>query len=270
MTDDWLEVAVDVAPEEVDRLSGALWAAGAAGIEERDSGSKVRLVVALRADDVDALLAVLAPRPLDVHSVAADAGLDVWREHAHTTRVGRVLIQPVWLPDAAAEPTDVIVRIDPGRAFGSGSHVTTRLALELLAAESMTDQRVLDVGTGSGVLALAAAGLGAAHVLAVDIDDEARQVTARNVDRNRADAVVTVSDRVVGGFDVVVANITVPTLIELAADLRDALRPPRGHLILSGILRVQEAELIAAFDGLQWIDRRAEGEWIAVAGRLSR
>ena len=62
MTDDWLEVAVDVAPEEVDRLSGALWAAGAVGIEERDSESKVRLVVALRADDVDALLAVLAPR----------------------------------------------------------------------------------------------------------------------------------------------------------------------------------------------------------------
>ena len=148
--------------------------------------------------------------------------------------------------------------------------MTTRLALELLAAESMTEQRVLDVGTGSGVLALAAAGLGAAHVLAVDIDDEARQVTVRNVDRNRADAVVTVSDRVVGGFDVVVANITVPTLIELAADLRAALRPPRGRLILSGILRVQEAELIAAFDGLQWIDRRAEGEWIAVAARLSR
>ena len=81
---------------------------------------------------------------------------------------------------------------------------------------------------------------------------------------------MTVSDRVVGGFDVVVANITVPTLIELAADLRDALRPPRGRLILSGILRVQEAELTAAFDGLQWIDRRAEGDWIAVAGRLSR
>lgn len=266
MVDDWREVEVDVAPEDVDRLSGALWAAGAAGVEERDIGHAVRLVVAARADDVDAVLAVLAPRPVEIRSVAADAGLDAWREHATAIRVGDVVIQPVWLPDVATKPTDVIVRLDPGRAFGSGAHVTTRLTLELLAGESIHALSVLDVGTGSGVLALAAARLGAAPVLAVDIDEEARAAAQRNIDRNDAGSIVVVSDAIVGAFDIVMANITVPTLIELSGELRGALRPG-GRVVLSGILRSQEPDLVAAFDGIQWVDRRIDGDWIALAGR---
>ena len=86
MTDDWREVEVEVAPNDVDPLSGALWAAGAAGVEERDAGGSVRLVVAVRgADAVDAVLAVLTPRAVEVRSVVADAGLDAWREYATAT-----------------------------------------------------------------------------------------------------------------------------------------------------------------------------------------
>jgi ribosomal protein L11 methyltransferase len=266
VSDEWREVEVEVEPAAVDRLSGALWAAGAAGVEERRVGSQLRLIVAVRAEVLDGVLVALGDRPAGVRSVAADAGLDAWREYAMVTRVGDVVIQPVWRPDAATKPTDVIVRLDPGRVFGSGAHVTTRLALELLAAESITGLRVLDVGTGSGVLAVAAAALSAAHVLAVDIDEEAREVATRNLARNHAGSVVAVSDVVVGCFDVVVANITVPTLVELSADLCGALRPG-GRLVLSGMLRDQEPSLRAAFDGVQWIDRRSEGDWIALAGR---
>ncbi len=266
MPDDWREVAAEVEPADVDRLSGALWAAGAAGVEERESKSRLRLIVAVRADQVDAVAAVLAPRAVEVRPIAADAGLDAWRDYATATRVGDVLIQPVWLPEVLTKPTDVVVRIDPGRAFGSGAHVTTRLALDLLGASPIDGLRVLDVGTGSGVLAVAAARLGAAQVMAVDIDEDARHVAAQNVERNHVDSIVTISDVIVGSFDVVLANITVPTLVELSADLLAAL-VAGGRLVLSGVLRDQESELMAAFRGVDWIDRRSEGDWIALAGR---
>ena len=265
MDDDWREIEVEVDPADLDQLSGAVWAAGAAGVEERETNDRVRLVVAARAEAVDAVLAALGDRPVGVRTVAADEGLDSWRDYATATRVGDVVIQPEWVAEIGTRPNDVVVRLDPGRAFGSGAHATTRLALELLAAEPIAG-RVLDVGTGSGVLAIAAAGLGASQVSAVDIDETARDVAAQNIERNGVGSVVTVVADIVGSFDVVVANIDAPTLVDLSVDLCAALKPG-ARLVVSGILRTQETSTSAAFARIQWFDRRDEGDWVALSGR---
>src|SRR5690606_18195387 len=114
-----------------------------------------------------------------------DAHLDRWREWAVTVRAGeRVLIHPAWLPDPVSRPGDVVVRIEPGRSFGSGSHPSTRLVVAALEEHLVGGEAVLDVGSGSGVLAVAAALLGAASAHGVDIDPAAVSVGQHNARRN--------------------------------------------------------------------------------------
>jgi ribosomal protein L11 methyltransferase len=188
-------------------------------------------------------------------------------------RVGRrIVIKPTWR-DHRPAPGDVILDLDPGMAFGTGLHPTTRLCLA--AVESAADRglldgaRVLDVGCGSGILAIAAAKLGAAAVLGVDTDPIAVEATIANAARNG------LADRILGrpgslpssepGFDLVLANLIASVLIALAAPLRDELRPG-GTLLASGIFEDREADVRAAFGsvGLTVTERTAEGEWVAL------
>jgi ribosomal protein L11 methyltransferase len=259
----WVEVELgpgDVDAGLVDELSGRLWSLGVVGIEERPlDGGGVRLVVGPAHDDPAAVLAELTTLRegdrwggLRVRALASDEEpwLDEWRAHAEVVRVGRFVVQPAWLAAAPTRPGDVVVVLDPGRAFGHGAHPTTRQALAALERLVSAGTSALDVGCGSGVLSLAAAALGA-RVVAVDVAGDAVAATRANAERNGVAAFVEVSDTPVGAvrgrFDVVVANIGAATLVELAGALT-ARTAPGGVVVLAGVLAQRRDEVLAAYD----------------------
>jgi ribosomal protein L11 methyltransferase len=263
----WFEVAIEADPAEADELAGALWAAGAAGIEERTGeAGMVGLGVAVPERALSSIRHVLRGRAVAVAQIDPDAALDEWRRYAKPVDVGDITVRPAWLGPTEMSPSiDVI--IEPGRAFGIGSHESTRLCLAALASLRLSGATVLDVGTGTGVLAVASALLGAAAVTAIDIDPEAVLVAADNVRRNGVDGVVQVSTtpvaRIGGRYDLVVANLTAQTLIEIAPAVLAAVESS-GHLVLSGVLVDQEADVSAAYSPLRLVELRDEGEWAAL------
>ena len=261
------------ASSRADVCSGDLWAAGAVAVEEQP-GPSGSVILRTTTGDPAALEALLAAgeRHGDVRTteVPADAGLDAWRDHARPWRAGEhLVVWPAWLehPGDHAElcrAGDVVITLDPGRAFGSGAHASTRLALAALEVTVRAGTDVLDVGCGSGVLSLAAAALGVRRVVAIDVDPEARAVTAENVRRAGLDPIVAVEDRpleeVGGTFEVVVANVLAVTLRQLGPALA-ARVAPGGRLVLAGLLDEQVDGVVAAVPGLTPIERSGLDGW---------
>lgn len=270
---DWTTIVLIVDEVEVDVVAGLVWELGVSGIEERPLGDgRVELRIGCEAEISTATIAALSARwSVRSESVAADTGLDAWRDHAQVWRAGtRVVIVPPWreVPaDVAA--SDLVLVIDPGHAFGSASHETTRLCLEAVVELMSPGAAVADIGCGSGVLAIAAARCGASTVMATDIAPEAIIATLDNVRRNEVDRLVTVSTATIGelapaSFDLVVANIGAATLRSMAEGLLGLTRPG-GSLVLSGILGEQLDSVIADFEqvGAICTEVRADGEWRA-------
>ena len=200
---------------------------------------------------------------------------DAWKRHFPVLRIGRrLVIRPTWRRHRRG-PDDVVLALDPGMAFGTGLHPTTWLCLagiERWADEGLLDgppRRALDVGVGSGILAIAAAKLGVATVLGVDTDPIAVAATIANARRNglarriraRQGSVPTGA----GPFDLVVANLIASLLVALACDLRDEL-VPGGRLLASGIFIDREPDVRRAFEsaGLAVVRAEREGEWVAL------
>ena len=199
---------------------------------------------------------------------------EAWKAHFPVLRVGRrIVIRPTWRRHRRA-PGDVVLALDPGMAFGTGLHPTTRLCLgrlERLADEGRLgpSARVLDVGCGSGILAVAAGRLGAGAVLGVDTDPIAIEATGSNARRNglvrrlrvRVGSVPTGQ----GPFDVVLANLIAGLLVTLARPLAAELAPG-GTLVASGIFVDREPEVRAALEsaGLSIVGRAAEGDWVVL------
>jgi ribosomal protein L11 methyltransferase len=199
---------------------------------------------------------------------------EAWKAYFPVLRVGRrLVIRPTWRRHRR-EPDDVVVALDPGMAFGTGLHPTTRLCLAAL--DGLADQggvegaRVLDVGCGSGILAIAALKLGARDAFGVDTDPIAIESTVANARRNRLTGRIRAR---VGrlpshepAFDLVLANLIAGVLVPLASALRDELRPG-GTLLASGIFVDREAEVASAFEavGLAVRERTAEGDWVALS-----
>lgn len=239
-----LTVPASQAELAADRLSMS----GALGLEER--GDDPVLLLAGFADEASAVAAAATEPGASVESVDDDSWADVWRAFAKPTLVGDVLVQPAWLPVATDHGARVVIVIEPGRVFGSGSHASTVLALGALWDEPLDGAFVLDVGTGSGVLAIAAVHRGAARVLATDIDPVALEICTANAERNGVGSqVAAVPDEVSAfgaTFDTVVANMLAVTLRELVRDLV-AVVVPGGSLVLSGMLDAQVDEVIETF-----------------------
>lgn len=176
-----------------------------------------------------------------------------WKQHFHPVRIGsRLVVKPSW-EAFSAEGTDVVIDIDPGMAFGTGTHGTTLLCLQALARlfeGPAPPEKVLDVGTGSGILSVAAAALGARRVLACDIDPEACRIARENALLNgvaeRIEVTATPLSELPGDFDIVLANILAEENIRLAPELIGRLAPG-GALILSGILLEKENLVVQAF-----------------------
>jgi len=198
---------------------------------------------------------------------------EAWKAHFPVLRVGRrLVIKPTWRRHRAG-PDDVVLALDPGMAFGTGLHPTTRLCLaaldDLAGRGALKRARVLDVGCGSGILAIAAAKLGGASVLGVDTDPIALEATLANATRNGlAERISARHGSLPSGeapFDVILANLIASLLVTLAPFLRDELRPG-GTLLASGIFVDREAAVLDAFAtvGLAVTGRTIEGEWIAL------
>jgi ribosomal protein L11 methyltransferase len=194
-----------------------------------------------------------------------------WLKDFKPMRFGRRL----WIcPGGQAPPPEAadaqVVWLDPGLAFGTGTHATTALCLEWLDAQELRGARVFDVGCGSGILAIAALALGARHAVAMDIDPQALLATGENAGRNGVATRLDVRPAETPwdvGFDVVLANILAEPLVELAPRLAAAARPG-GAVVLSGLLTAQAADVASAF--APWFDMESPRErdgWAGLAGR---
>jgi len=216
---------------------------------------------------------------LTTRLVREDDWAEAWKEHFPVLRVGRrLVIRPTWREHEAL-PDDVVVALDPGMAFGTGLHPTTRLclaALERVADEGLVEgARILDVGCGSGILAIAALRLGAEEALGVDTDPIAVEATLANAALNDLGGRIQAHPGSLPSgksrFRVVLANLIAGVLVPLAPFLLAELDDD-GVLLASGIFVDREAGVAAAFEaaGLVIVNRDVEGEWIALEARPAR
>lgn len=276
-------VHVDVPAADAELVSLWLWELGAQGVEERDQSTFDRpnvdalttLVGAFATEQAaaEAAEALSAEHPARVEFVVGDDWRDGWRAHFKPLRVGpRVVIRPSWEPYDAA-PGDVVVTLDPGGAFGTGTHESTQLVLQQLQAhapELSAADAVLDVGCGSGILSVAALLLGAPRVVAIDTDSAAVEATAENAEVNAVGPRLQVSDTplsdIDGRFPFVVANIEAHVLIPIAEPLA-ARVAPGGLLVLSGVLSFQADDVLAAYPTMRCVDRAEAGDWVALTLR---
>ncbi len=203
-----------------------------------------------------------------------------WKRHYRPLRLGRhLVIVPSWATTALL-PGDVTVLMDPGMAFGTGTHPTTQLCLELIEENLRAGMTVIDLGCGSGILGLAALRLGAGQVLALDTDPEAIRATQDNARLNQIDVRlhthlgslpdVLAGTLPLGRAALVVANILAGTLTRMLGEGLPRVIEPGGRLILSGILREQSADVEAAIaaSGMELVAQRAREDWVAlVAGQ---
>jgi ribosomal protein L11 methyltransferase len=284
MPDRWLVLTVRVPSDELTgELAEGLVALGGGAVEENGDSLTTYLAPppdpdAFVAEAADRLRALAGVDPELRWSWQADEDWSRrWREGLAPRRVGRRLIvtQP-WNPvDHEAAGDAIILVIDPATAFGTGEHATTRGALRLMEAAMVGGERVLDVGTGSGILALAAAGLGATAVLAVESDPDAMSNARENLDRSgRAELIALVNAEVDAeylarergdGFDLIVANVLSGALIPLLPAFEGALKAG-GSVVLGGILETEASAVTdaASAAGLTLAaEDREEGWWTA-------
>ena len=260
-------VTVDGADAE--RVADLLWLHGATAVGERALGILVELEAGFGTVD-DAVRAVEAIGVPGAEVVdpgpALDAALDAWMAHARPVRVGRLHVRPSWLahddePPAAGER---VVVLDPSRAFGSGSHPSTLACLAAVDRYVGQGSAVLDVGCGTGVLAVAAAVLGATPVVAVDVDVAAVSATAANAARNDAEveALVGSAADVEGQFDLVLANVGAGVTLSMAPALA-ARCAAGGRVVVAGLYADRADEVASGLDavGLVVEDRSVVEGW---------
>lgn len=274
--------ALDVgALSEPDLLQAALTDFGVAAIDEQFPD---RWRVFFDSDaERDRAKATLADRFPALHLTSIDVPDEDWAARSQASlraiRVGGIIVAPPWdVPSRAADTattapalsrSPVVVVIQPSMGFGTGHHATTRLCLASLQQFDLHGSTVADVGTGSGVLAIAARLLGASPVLGVDDDADAIQAARENAALNGAAIELLVADYrqlVLARFDLVLANLTGALLMSGASKLQD-LTAQRGPLIVSGFTGEDEAAVVASFPQFRVLERAQEGEWVCLTLR---
>jgi ribosomal protein L11 methyltransferase len=287
----WKQLHLHTDTERAGRLSDLLSKLGAAAVTFQDDADDPVLepapgevplwdntcVVGLFEDDVNlddvlaSLAKKLAPAPLPHYKISDLPEQDwerAWLDDFHPMQFGERL----WIVPSAYEAEDadaVNIRLDPGLAFGTGTHATTALCLTWLDGHDVSGKSVLDFGCGSGILAIAAAKLGAARVVGVDLDPQAVTATQNNALENGVNDMVVLhtDDFDAELVDILLANILANPLKELAARFAD-LVVPGGQLALSGILAEQAEEVSQAY--LPWFDMDApqqREDWVLLTGR---
>lgn len=298
---EWLELTTSAEPEAVESVSAifAEYGQGVA-IEQAVESSRdgdvvnlpadapvtIRTYLPLAAADLEERKARLEKAvwalgklrnvsPIQTRTLREADWANAWKEYFFVHRVGaHTVIVPSWREaEYEARPNDVVLLLDPGMAFGTGLHPTTRLCLQAVERLIEPGMRVLDVGAGSGILSIAAARQGASHVDAVEIDPVATSVCQENVERNGVGNVVSVRAGTLESPDVpeqeradlILANITIATLVQLHPALARHL-VPGGRAVLSGVLSERADELLEVLRQTGWRHERTDQEqdWVAL------
>lgn len=193
-----------------------------------------------------------------------------WKEYFHATKIGdRIVIKPSW-EDYAPKEGEVVLELDPGMAFGTGTHHTTSMCLRLLEGLVQEGQEIFDIGTGSGVLSIAAAKLGAEKILAVDYDDLAVRIAKENIAVNHTENIITARQGdlfkgIEGEADLIIANIIADIIIRLLPDAPAHLKRS-GRMIVSGIIQDRIDDVIAKVEEVGMVTEHIErsGDWAAM------
>jgi ribosomal protein L11 methyltransferase len=315
MTVEWLEITVNCSPEHAEAVADVLarYAPGGVAIQQnaldlkgdewRPDGplepvAAVRVYLPIepgledkRQQVEEALwhLRQIAPIPEPLFSTVAEKEwANAWKEHFHVTRIGRhFVIKPSWR-EYAPQPDDVVIELDPGMAFGTGLHPTTQMCLVALEKHLKPGDRVLDLGTGSGILAIGAVKLGAATCLATDIDPVAVESARANVAANHASNQIEVEQGSLAQisnlkcqipnapfetfnltFDILLVNILAKIIVELCGQGLSEMVKPGRLAVLAGLIDTQEAGVREALErsGLDVIERTQEKDWVGLVCR---
>lgn len=297
----WVELSVETPPEFVEPLTQVFTEHGEGGVaieipagHNPDDGESApdpdRVTVRTyvphdrrleqRYSRIDTAVRLVAHvgdiSELRVRVVEEQEWADAWKEHFHVLRVGeRAVIVPTWR-DYEPREDDVVISIDPGMAFGTGHHPTTRMCMELLEQYIEPGCRVLDLGCGSGILSILAAKLGASEVLGLEIDSTAAAVAASNVEMNGVQDTVKIQEATLpyphaplGNYDLLVANVSAKVITDLAEHIVDVVRSG-GRSIFSGILDRQRAGVVERMGelGVTFDNGSTDEDWEALVGRV--
>jgi ribosomal protein L11 methyltransferase len=198
-----------------------------------------------------------------------------WKAHFNVMKIGKhLVVKPTW-QEYLSNGNDIVLELDPGLAFGTGYHPTTRMCLEQIELRVVPKMKVLDLGSGSGILSIAAAKLGASSVFALDIDETALKMMRTNARHNGVHEIVSPrlgtlphSEALQNSFDLAVANVTANVVVKLAQSLAQVLKPC-GVLVASGIIIDRQSEVEEALNGFFLvIDRLYEGDWVTLVAEL--
>ena len=304
----WTEVTVITTPEAVEAVSGILYMTNVAGvsiedptlIEESNRATWLWDVLDKEVEDryreEKGVLKAYYPADADMENILleiheglerAKEYVDVgtysishkaveeedwensWKKYYKPVKIGKnILIKPVW--EEAPQSGEIVIELDPGMAFGSGTHETTKMCLKLLEQYVKPDSEVLDIGTGSGILAIGAAKLGARTIKAVDIDSVAVKVAKENAKLNGVEDKIDITcgnlaDKVNGKYDIVIANIIADAVIALSADAAKFLKDD-GIYITSGIIehRIDDVKAALVRYGFEVIHIERDRDWAAI------
>ncbi|MCL4499993.1 MAG: 50S ribosomal protein L11 methyltransferase [Chloroflexi bacterium] len=277
-----VKITVAIAPDAEEAIAEALLEESPSGIGVEEVAEGLLVSAFVPAERVEHIRKLVHAKAIALRTYGLDVGparvsvepvdekewATVYREHFHVEKIGRVVIRPTW-EVYEPSPGEAVIGLDPGLAFGTGSHPTTRGCLIALEKYLQPGWVVLDLGTGSGILAIAAVKLGASRVLALDIDPIAMRVAIDNATANGVADRIEIMEgdvSVVRGtrVDMVLANLTAPDIIEALPSL--ALLPGVGVMVLSGILESQAKRVKSAVakNGFAVKEEISENEWVSL------
>ena len=288
----WVQLTVTISSEATEAVANQLFDLEASGVEIRDappaSSQSATLISHFPMDDMvgDRVQKVqrfidLLPEwdlPAGQASITLKAIQDTdwtveWRSAFPPQKIGnRIIVAPTWV-EIMPEPSEVLIRLDPGMAFGTGHHPTTRLSISLLEKTIKGNEIVADIGTGSGILSIAAAKLGVRRIDAVDLDETTLPVASKNFQLNEVESVIRLQagnglDACDGKYDVIVANILTKVLLPMIPELPQSLNVG-GTVILSGITTQEAAQVVKALKLQQMfpIIIEQDEEWIGISAK---
>ncbi|MBF8267636.1 MAG: Ribosomal protein methyltransferase [Dehalococcoidia bacterium] len=294
----WLELSLKAPSEYVEPLSVIFQRYGYGGVAveqvggpdaEDDEGEgdypmailrsylPINSATASRKEQIRVAVALISRlcslSPLEERVLEEGEWMESWKSHFSVLHVGRIVVCPSWR-EYTAKPGEVVIGMDPGMAFGTGHHPTTRMCLSEMDKLVTPGARVMDVGTGSGILAMAAARLGADHVLALDMDPVAIKTARANIKANGLQRIVKVEhyklspdEGDLGSFNLVVANLYTRVVLDLAPALIAQL-VPNGKLVVSGIMAERASEVERRLEelGCTPLQMSREGDWVVLVG----
>lgn len=269
---DGVEVIAALTPQEIEEIDGDYL-----DLDYLDNSEGVTLKAYIKKSVFEANKDLIKYRKEEyvIKDITDHSYLTAYKEYFHTFRVGeRFKIVPSWEDEDETDSGDLVLKLDPGTAFGTGTHETTQNILEIMEEIDFKNKRVVDVGTGSGILTIAALKLGAKYVLAVDNDENATRVARENIEYNELSEdrwnaeTNNLLDEIPEKFDVIIANIVADIIISLSDDAWNSLED-KGYFLVSGIIseKWQDVRESVLDSGFKLEEKREDGGWVAASFR---